>query len=293
MLNLIVAPFEQNPKAEKYTKKVVRILKQEKIEYSVYFCINPENVLTNIQELLDLGEKDFVLVGDDVLIHSFINNVKDLSKIKLGIIPVGKNKDFSNYIQISNKPTQAIKDILENNTESFDYLLVNNKTKVLNNVTVGASAEMFEIYNQYKMKNFLSKQFLMFKYGNKFEGIDLAFNAPKNVKTKWENVFELNISNAGLLNNKQVSPLSNAQDGLLNVNYALVPPMEERKKYLKKFNKGSQVKDERTKQSWKESVVVTNPDKRIKILADNKLITVEELEVKVVENGLNIYKKID
>ena len=293
MLNLIVAPHEQNAKAENFAKKVVKILKTEKAEYSVYFSQSIKDINANIQELLNIGETEFVLVGDDVLLHTFINTVKDLSKLKIGLVPVGENNDFASYINISKKPSQAIKDILERNIETVDYLLLNNSTKVINNITIGASTEIFELYNQSKLQNILTKNFFMFKYGNKFEGIELAFNSPKNTKPKYENIFELSIANGGLLDGKHVSPLSNVKDGLLNLNYAIVPAREERKKYLKLFKKGNQIYNQNTKQLWINNLHVTNPDKRIKILADSNLMTVEELNVQVVENGLKIYKRID
>lgn len=293
MLNLIVAPRGQNPKAEKSAKKAVKVLKAEKVEYSVYFSMSMQDISTNIQELLNLGESDFILVGDDTLIHSFINTVKDLSKVKVGIIPTGKHNDFANYIEVSKKPKQTIKDILEKNIEEIDYLLLNNSTKIINNILVGASVELYEIFKTYKLQNALTKKFLTLKYGNKFEGIELAFITNKSTKPKYENIFELDISNGGLLYGNHISPLSNVRDGLFNLNFSVEPEKEDRKKYLKLFKKGDQIYSEKTKQLWQNSVKIVNPDKRIKILADSQIMTVEELNVQVVENGLKIYKKID
>ena len=293
MLNLIVAPRDQNSKAEKCTKKVVKILKHEKIEYSVYFSMSMQDIATNVQELINIGESDFILVGDDTLIHAFINTVKDLSKIKIGIIPTGKHNDFANYIEISKNPKQAITDILEKNIENLDFLLLNNSTRVINNILVGASVELFEIYKTYKVQNAITKKFLALKYGNKFEGIELAFMSNKSTRPKYENIFELDISNGGLLHGNHISPLSNVRDGLFNLNYSAEPEKEDRKNYLKLFKKGNQVYSERTKQLWQNSVKIVNPDKRIKILADSQIMTVEELNVQVVENGLKIYKKIN
>ena len=293
MLNLIVAPREQNSKAEKCAKKVVKILKAENVEYSVYFSMSMQDISTNVQELLNVGESDFILVGDDTLIHTFINTVKDISKVKIGLIPTGKHNDFADYIEISKKPKQAITDILEKNIENVDFLLLNNSTRVINNILVGASVELFEIFKTYKLQNSLTKKFLTMKYGNKFEGIELAFANNKSTKPKYENIFELDISNGGLLYGNHISPLSNVRDGMFNLNYSVEPEKEERKKYLKLFKKGNQVYSEKTKQLWQNSVRIVNPNKRIKVLADSSIMTVEELNVQVVENGLKIYKKID
>jgi len=293
MLNLIVAPHSLNKKAEKCAKRVVKILKNEKIEFSVYFSANIDDISTSTHELITAGETEFVLVGDDKLFQTFINTVKDPSKKKIGLIPTGKYNNFANYIGIAKKPAQAIKDILERNIETMDYLVLNNTTKILNNITIGATAELFELYAQYKMKNIFSKKYLLSKYGNKFEGIELSFITPKTTRPKLENIFELSISNSGLLNGYNISPLSNVQDGLLNVNYTLLPAKEDRKKYLKMLKTGKQTQISQTTQLWQDSVRLTNPERRIKILADGNLKTVEEINVQVVENGLKIYKKID
>ena len=293
MLNLIVAPHNQNKQAERCAKKVVKVLKNDKIEYSVYFSASETDISTSANELIALGETEFVLVGGDKLVQIFLNTVKDPSRIKIGLVPTGKNNNFANYIGISKNPVQAIKDILERNIETMDYLVLNNTTKILNNITIGATAELQELYNSYKMKNIFSKNYLLAKYGNKFEGIELSFINQKTVKPKLENIFELSIANAGYLNGYNISPLSNVQDGLLNLNYTLLPAKEDRKKYLKMLKNGKTVQTEQTKQLWQESVRITNPERRIKILADGELQTVEEINVQVVENGLKIYKKID
>ncbi len=293
MLNLIVAPYNQNPQAEKHTKKVVKILKREKAEYSVYFSNSAEDVSFTVENLVASGETEFVLIGDDALIHQFVNAVKDISKVKIGIVATSKHNDFASYIGIAPKPVQAIKDILEKNIETVDYLLVNNSIKVVNNLVVGATAEIFEIFKSYKIQNSLTEKYANFKYANKFEGIELGIVGAKNTKIKFENMFELSISNGGLLEGKQLSPLSCVQDGLMNLNYVTMPAREERKKYLKLYKKGNQVYDENTKQLWLPNVKIVNPDKRIKIMADEVLQTVNELNVEVVENGLKIFKRIN
>ena len=289
MLNLMVSPLEYNENGEKIAKKVVHYLKGEKVEYAVYFSPTIQDLEKNTLDLTTQGETEFVVIGNDLVLNSFINSVQDLSKIHLGIIPTSKHDDFASYLELNSNPIQAIKDILENNIEEIDYLTLNDM-KVINNILVGASIEIFEVYNQYKMKNVITKQLAMMRYGNAFEGIELNIEM-KAGKAKTENIFELSIANGGNSKGKPVSPLSNVRDGLFNFNYALIMEKNERKKYLNLFRKGNQIYNEATQQFWINSLKLTNPDNKIKALVDGKIMRLEELEIGMVEKGLKILKK--
>ena len=289
MLNLMVSPLEYNENGEKIAKKVVHYLKGEKDVYAVYFSPTIQDLEKNTLDLTTQGETEFVVIGNDLVLNSFINSVQDLSKIHLGIIPTSKRDDFASYLELNSNPIQAIKDILENNIEEIDYLTLNDM-KVINNILVGASIEIFEVYNQYKMKNVITKQLAMMRYGNAFEGIELNIEM-KAGKAKTENIFELSIANGGNSKGKPVSPLSNVRDGLFNFNYALIMEKNERKKYLNLFRKGNQIYNEATQQFWINSLKITNPDNKIKALVDGKIMRLEEMEIGMVEKGLKILKK--
>ena len=288
MLNIIAAPKQHNSRAERHTKTIVKYLKSEQVEYAVYFSQTFDDVKENVKQLLSFGENEFVIVGDDVVINTVLTCFKDLHKVKIGIVPTSKHDDFASYLGISPKPNQAIKDILLRHIENVDIMVVNGMP-VLNNVSVGATVEIFHQYNQYKIKNFISEKFATSKYGNKFSGIELTLEN-KN-KAQKENIFELVIANGGFSKGKPVSPLSNMQDGLFNVNYTTISNRQGKKKYIKMFNKGNHVYSEDTKQYWMNSLRVTNPEKKIKALIDGKIHNVEELNISIIESGLKIYKR--
>lgn len=288
MLNIIVAPTSNNPNSEKCAKKIVKFLKNEQVEYSVYFSQSFDDVRENVKQLNALGETEFVAVGDDACISTIIGSVKDLSKVKIGIVPTGKHDDFASYLGISSNPIQAIKNILLKNIESVDLMLVNDIT-VLNTVMIGASVEVFHMLSQYKFRNFITEKIATAKYGNKFSGIELKLES-KN-KTKKENIFELVIANGGYSKGKPVSPLSNLQDGLFNVVYSIESNKQGKAKFIKMFNKGEHIYSEDTKQHWLNSLKITNSDKKIKAVVDGKIYNFEELNISILENGLKIYNK--
>ena len=287
MINIIVAPNEHNSSAERRTKKIVKYLKLQQVEFSVYFSTNFDNLKENIKELLSFGENEFVIVGDDVVISSVICNIKDINKVKIGIVPTSKKDDFASYFGISSNPIQAIKNILSKNLSSVDIMIVNDMP-VLNNIIIGASVEVFHQFSQYKIKNFISEKFATAKYGNNFSGIELTLETKG--KTKKENVFELVIANGGLSKGKPVSPLSNMQDGLFNVTYTTIGQKCGKNKYIKMANKGTHIYSEDTKQHWLNNLKITNPDKKIKALIDGKIVNLEQLNISIVEGALKIYK---
>ena len=287
MLNIIVAPNQHNPTAERHTKKIVKYLKTQQVEYAVYFSQNFDEIKNNVKDLISFGENEYVIVGDDAVISSVLSNVKDLNKVKIGIVPTSKKDDFASYFGINPNPIQAIRNIMDKKIEQVDLMIVND-IPVLNNIIIGASVDIHHQFNQYKMKNFITKQIATAKYGNNFSGIELSLE--NKSKTKKENIFELVIANGGFSKGKPVSPLSNLQDGLFNVTYSNVSQKSGKKKYIKMTNKGTHIYNEDTKQHWLNSLKITNPEKKIKALIDGKIHNLEQLNITIVEGALKIYK---
>ena len=288
MLNIIVAPRSHNKNGEKRIKKIVKFLKQEKQEFSVYFLRSLPDMEATVKEIVSFGETEFVIVGDDVVIGEFLNSIKDISKIKLGIIPTSKNDDFASYIGINYKPVVAIKDIIQRNLTEVDLMLV-NEVKILNNIVIGTSVRVLEKYNQFKIKNKLSEKIAIAKYASKYEGEQLTMST-KNGKSKLENIYELVVANGGKNRGNVISPLSNVKDGLFNVTYSNMSTKAENSKNLKLFKKGKHIYQENTKQHWLNNLKLTNESNLIKASVDGRLMEFEKLEITLIEKGLKLYK---
>lgn len=287
MLNIMVAPSCYSKRAEKIAKKIVHFLKTENKEYSVFFFVNLHEFNSTAKELTEQLETEFAIIGDDFIIGNFLNNVKDIAKIKLGIIPIGED-DFAKYLGLNENPIQATKAILNNKPEPVDYLIMNN-TVVLNNIVIGASVELFEIYNKFKIKNYITKKVASLRYANKFEEFEIVIDT-KTGKPKKEMIYELSIANGGLLNGKHLNPLANVKDGLFNISYSTNLEPNKRKSYILQFNSGDQIYNENTRQIWQNSVSIKRLDGKIKVMADGNITTCDELNVSIVEAGLKIYK---
>lgn len=287
MLNIMVCPSNISKHGEAIAKKIVKYLKTENKEYSVYFSLNINDFNATARELTEQMETEFAVIGNDFVLSNFLNNVKDVSKIKLGIIPLGKNDDFANYVGVPENPMHAIKTILENKVDNVDYLILNNQI-VLNNIVIGASVHLVEIYNQYKIKNLITKKFASLKHANKCEEFELIIDT-KTGKPKKETVYELSIANGGLLSGKHLNPLANVKDGLFNVSYSTNLEANKRKAYILQFDVGDQIYNEHTKQLWLNAVNIKKPEGNIKVMADEKIFECEEINVTIVEHGLKIY----
>ena len=61
MLNIIVAPFDHNSRGERYTKRIVKYLKNQQEEYSVYFSQSFEDIRKNVKELVSFGQNELFL----------------------------------------------------------------------------------------------------------------------------------------------------------------------------------------------------------------------------------------
>lgn len=288
MLNIIVAPKKHNSKGEKRVKKVVKYLKSSKEEFAVYFLQSLADMESTVKEITSFGEYEFVIIGDDVVVHEFINNIKDLSKVKFGIVPTSKKDDFASYLNLEHNPVQALKNIAKKEVYEVDLLLANNY-KVINSIILGASVEAYEKFNDFKIKNFISEKFALTKYASKFDGLDLTLQN-KSGKSKQIRAYEMIIANGGNSKGKVASPLSNVQDGLFNLIYTEMDSKRNNKKYLKLFNSGKHIYMESTQQRWLNNLKISRSDNVLKASLDGKIYNLDKLDISLIEKGLKIYK---
>ncbi len=288
MLNILVAPRANSANSENIAKRIVHFLKSEKVEYSVFFHNNNIELSNTAKTLSETGETNFVMIGDDITLSMILNSVKDISKIKLGIISSGNHNDFAKFMGLDCSPIHAIRNVLGNKITAVDYLKVNDMVAV-NNLIIGASTHALEIFDSYKFKNFLTKKYALSKYSKKFEGIELSIESKSN-KTKKELIFELSINNGGLSEGKLISPLSNVKDGLFNMQYVTFSTASLQKQYLSKASKGEHIYEDGVHQLWLDSVKLTPAeDTKIKTIVDGNIRDFDTITVSVVEGGLNIF----
>ncbi len=286
MINIISAPRIHSQKAESNTKHIVKYLKTKNKEYSVYFSYDFDDLTKNVKELISFGETDLIVVGDDETLNYVINSIKDISKIKLGIIPIGDNDDFASFLGLPMNLTEAVDVILKGDTTDIDFLVLNDM-RVLNSIVFGSNVEIAEKYKNFKIKNKLMKKVADIKYAKDHMSKNFRITSKNNRAIEGE-ITDLIIANGGLCQSRKISPLSNVSDGLFNV--SIIKDDEQIKTNIfSKLNKGEHIYDSHTKQKWLNNIKVECNEK-VKFLVDNRIMAFDVLDVMLIEKGLKIFK---
>lgn len=286
MLNLIVNPYAGGSLAKNNIKKVAKYLKKEKIPYLVYFAEKPEEIEEFATDLYNLGEKEFVLVGGDGTIHKFINAIPDLTKIQIGIIPSGKYNNFAKSIVAEFNPVKAIQNIVRNKIEKFDYLTC-GKIKICNCLSLG----FIENVKHALLRNGKKRDSNLLdyiKYIKKYQPIQLNFFG-EDVKEKNINVMQCYICNGLTCANFNVSSLSNPQDGLANIICFTQKNNKNNLFEYLKLKSGKHIYNEQNKQFWAGEFSFTSNEMPVKAQIDGELYELDNLSIKTVEGGINIY----
>jgi len=286
MLNVIVNPNAGKGLARANIKKVSKYLKKEKIPYLVYFSEKENDIEEYAIDLYKNGEKDFIIVGGDGTIHKFINAIPDLSKINIGIIPSGINNNFAIALGLAFNPTKNLQNILNGKIEKFDYFTC-GKIIVCNNLSLGFVENVKHmLVRDGKIKN--PNIFDYLKNLKKYDNIQLNFSGSE-IKEKNINIMECYICNGSHQGKSIVSPLSNTQDGLVNI--ICVTKKNEKNslgEYLK-IRKGKHIYNEENKTFWASEFNFTSNQMPVHAVVDGEIYELDNLSIKTINAGLNIY----
>jgi len=289
MYNIIVNPSANSKKAEKVIKKVSKYLKNQAVEFLVYFSENAEDVTNITKKLCKDGERQFIVVGGDGTLNHFVNGLTDPSKTNFGIIPAGKHNHFARYLNLPKNPIEAIKNILENPTIKVDYLKC-NEYRALNLISCGAIEIAENKYLTQDKDSKLSRRKILNETLKNFDGIPLSIEAD-NLKQKNKLYTACAICNGGFYgDNVYVSPLSNMHDGLANMVTIDYNDSNQVKKDYKITSSGKHIYTNPTSNSWSTQVKVTAKHP-FDTMIDGEIYQFDTLEINVIAKGLNIYTK--
>lgn len=286
MLNVIVNPYAGKGLACINIKKISKYLKKEKIPYLVYFSEKEGDIEEYAITLFKNGEKEFILVGGDGTIHKFINAIPDLSKINIGIIPSGNNNNFAKALNLDFNPIKNVQNILNANIEKFDYFTC-GKILICNNLSFGYVENVKHMQvrnNKNKKPNF----FDYIKNIKRYEPIQLNFSGSE-IKEKNISVQECYICNGTHQDNLNVSPLSNAQDGLVNIICVTKKSDKNSLSEYLKIRKGKHIYNETNKTFWAGEFNFTSSQMPVHAVIDGEIYELDNLSIKTIDGGLNIY----
>ena len=129
MLTFIVNPNSGGESGFSAWKKIERYLKKNNIEFKVYITDckgNAIQIARHISKKLsaDANADDNVIVsvGGDGTFNEVLNGIEDLSKVTVGLIPVGTGNDLAKALGIPKDPIEAVNVVLKRNTlKNMDY----------------------------------------------------------------------------------------------------------------------------------------------------------------------------
>ena len=169
MLNkwfVIVNPTSGNGTAKKKWFYIYNELIQQKFNFEYSFTKYEKHSSELIQKGIYEGFTKFISVGGDGTLHNLVNGVlnlnpKNISAIKIGIIPIGTGNDWVKTYHIPKDYKKAIQIIKNENTIKQDIgkitIKTNNEVIYFNNLAgIGFDAYIVNKVNKYKYLGFIA-----------------------------------------------------------------------------------------------------------------------------------------
>ncbi len=286
MFNIIVNPIKK--RAKKAIKTIAKYFKKNDLPFQVFYSETKGQTI-EIAKKLSQTETEFILIGGDGTLHEFINGVEDLSKINLGIIPAGTGNDFCKAINLPKKPLKALDIIMQGNVEKVDYIECNDK-KAINTASCGLDVDVIKKFNSSKRKGKFTYLKSAVSVVGKIDGYNFSYKTDEKSESD-KRVLLLAVCNGEYFGSgMHVSPLSNLQDGLLNVVQIDYLPPRKRLFLLSSFLKGKHIYKDFTKQLWTEKIEISKEDDQpITINLDGELYEYDKVELCCNKMGLNLY----
>ncbi len=198
---------------------------QKDLDLKVHMTENVGHASIITKDLTSTGQPVtiFVLGGDGTL-NEVLNGIDNFENTKIGILPFGSGNDFAFALGIKmDDPVELFNTYIHQPVQrKVDFMLLNNKYRVMNAVGIGLSAEVIVLRN--KMKHFKpSTQYSIATIRKSlfWKGKDLTLQlddgAPRSLSTMW-----LTINNGKRIGSNVITaPTSLPDDGLMNISYIL------------------------------------------------------------------------
>lgn len=291
MLNIISNPFAGKGKAGKTTKKIIKLLKQKKVEFLVYFSEKQGDIKAFTSKLFEKGERTFIIIGGDGTINEVINAIDDLTECRFGIIPAGQCNNFAKTLGFKTKIDKTLSRILTDEVLAVDYLLCNDR-KAVNTISLGLSSEVlknFHSKNKFKLLYFFSA----LKKLKKYAGIELIVKAD-DVEYEKYTYDEIAVCNGEFYGcNIRINPYANVTDKSANIMMFFSSADKKGKNLISLFNGGKHIYREDNKQMWAKTVEISNEENALQVCIDGELAEFEKAKIEIVPASLNILIKKD
>lgn len=237
MFDIIFNPTSGKTKSTKALKRVEEIFTRQNVPYTVHVTKYPQHATEIASNLTKSGNCNLLVLGGDGTFNEVLNGIVCFDNVKVGLIPCGTGNDFVRATTLSTNVDEAVQTVLCGNVECVDFIQIDDK-RALNCAGAGMDVDTLVKYAQ--MKHFKGK----IKYYLALLSVLIKLKFHKATITTDDqqihtSIFMVAIGNGTCIGGGMpVSPLSNVQDGLLNV--VIINELPRRKVLgaLLKFLKG-------------------------------------------------------
>jgi YegS/Rv2252/BmrU family lipid kinase len=231
MLNkwfVIVNPTSGNGAAKTKWPKIYDELIRQKFIFEFSFTDYEKHSIELVQKAIERGFTKFISVGGDGTLHNVVNgilkiNPKNISSIKIGIIPIGTGNDWVKTYRIPKDYKKAIKIIRNEKTIQQDIgkIIIASTEEVtyfINLAGIGFDAYVVNKVKKFKYLGMIAYLFggLVSLTGYKKSALKISFN---NIELKNKTLMFLigicTYTGGGLQLTKNPNPI----DGLFDISY--------------------------------------------------------------------------
>ncbi|MCL2675257.1 MAG: diacylglycerol kinase family lipid kinase [Firmicutes bacterium] len=235
MINFIVNARSGGGKGQKTLKKIMNYCYKNHVEYTVHLTNSQGHATRIAKALCDNDSHLIAAVGGDGTFHEVLNGITDFEKTALGFIPSGRGNDFAHGVGIPLDPIKALKAIISGKEKRMDYLSMGGK-RCLNVGGTGLDVNVLlkVAGSQNKLTYYRSLLHCIFH----FEPFDVTVTAEDGAEKTYTCLMIGTANGSQFGGGIKLSPLSKADDGLMNVVIMSMPADGKILKVLPKFTKG-------------------------------------------------------
>ena len=166
-----------NPKAGKVRrvlKHTLKMLEAAGAQYTLHETQCKGDGKRIAEELTkEDGVVELIAIGGDGSVHDVLNGIRDVTKCRLGIIPLGTGNDFATSAQISSKVKEAVGVILRGECKPTDFLEVGG-VRCMNVAGLGIDVDVLVRCNKGKTHGKLKYLRSLIVSLFKFKGYDVT-----------------------------------------------------------------------------------------------------------------------
>ena len=281
MINIIANIRSGKGLGLKSLKKVTAYCADNSIDYTLYVT-NYKGHATKIAGDVSREGGTVIAMGGDGTFHDVINGIVDTEKTTVGFIPAGRGNDFTRSAGFSLNPVKALKDILAGKTRQIDYIKVADK-RCLNIAGTGLDVKVLELAYS---KSGLSYIGSLIYWINHMVPCRATISVDSNPPVTYDCIMAGVCNGKAFGGNIRISPLSEIDDGLLDVIVMQMPKSGKIMKLLTKFIKGKHM-DMPITTHFKCKKVHIESDAAVEL--DGEIYKDLSFDCEVIHNGLTIF----